>query len=156
MAQASVLDFPLPEMVFGNNFLRFTHKDSGRVIDFSALDGLMSCLVRSAADGCPINSSDKGDDSATPTASPQLEEKGDRTLFKLALAETWANRTDHDVKINLIILAGGEISIGHTLQSIAVPFERLLWAKALTAPAAVWPQHVTTHNSYFECNTSFA
>ena len=92
MPQASALDFPLPEMVFGNNFLRFTHEASGRVIEFSALDGLMSCLVRSASDGSPID--------VSLDAEGKASVLGDRTLFRLALAETWAARTDHNVQIN--------------------------------------------------------
>ena len=35
--------------------------------------------------------------------------QGDRTLFKLALAEKWAARTDHDVKINADNTGGGKI-----------------------------------------------
>ncbi|GBG26745.1 Serine/threonine-protein phosphatase 2A activator [Hondaea fermentalgiana] len=63
------LDFPLPEMLFGLNIVRFTHLESGVSLEFNAADALCGCKIVRAEDGTP-----------------------DRTLFKLPNAADWENR----------------------------------------------------------------
>jgi len=64
-------DFPLPEMLFGQNFCRFEHAASGLVIDLNALDAVCCCKIEHDANGEP-----------------------DRAMFKLPMADKWANRKD--------------------------------------------------------------
>uniref|UniRef100_A0A7S2R8T0 Serine/threonine-protein phosphatase 2A activator n=1 Tax=Mucochytrium quahogii TaxID=96639 RepID=A0A7S2R8T0_9STRA len=67
----SELDFPLPEMLFGKNFARFTHVSSGMTLEFNALDALCECKIKTTSDG-----------------------EACRNVFKLPNAKSWSNRKD--------------------------------------------------------------
>jgi serine/threonine-protein phosphatase 2A activator len=65
------LDFPLPEMMYGGNFARFTHLASGITVEFNGLDGASGCKISKDAQGV-----------------------ADRTTFKLPISDRWAKRED--------------------------------------------------------------